>query len=1372
MKILQAVPCCIGHRTLLNPILGAVFWASLLVSALAQERLLPEQVEFFESKIRPVLAQECYECHNSRGKSKSGLILDHRDALRKGGDAGSAIVPGNPAQSLLISALKHEDDLAMPKAGVKLDPPIIADFEKWIAMGAPDPRDDPPSDKELAADTNWEAIFQTRRNWWSFQPVTHPKVPEGKGSAIDRFLARKLRQKELHFSPPAEPRVLARRLYHTLIGLPPKPEELDQFIRGAETNLDQATARLIDDLLSRPQFGERWARHWMDWVRYAESHGSEGDPAIPNAWQYRDYLIRALNNDVGYDEMLREHIAGDLLPEPRFSKNGDAVINESVLGAIHWRMVFHGFAPTDALDEKVRFTDDQINTFTKAFQGLTVSCARCHDHKFDAISQADYFALFGILGSTRPGVRLADHPTELEKNKTELADLKSQIRSAVAQRWLAEQPQHIFKRLHSNFDAAAGKAKEVESLYYLFFELKNRGSIQHAVERLRNDWNFSSDGVVREWDLSDPEIYGEKWHRYGNGLPDKPQRAGDFLLHPHGESKNVIEAIFPSGVFANALSTKHAARLSSEEFLLDDKYTLHLQAFGNGGARTRYVVQNYPRKGTVYKVTDLPGKKPRPKGIPRPRPGEWIQYPLDFWEGDRVHIELSTGKDSAVLSGGKERSWFGIRRAFLTRHGSPNPNRTYSAEFLKPVLAELRSDLPENATQMAALFDQALRKAILSWRAGSINDTQALLLDRALEEGLLPNSLKAMGGDVQGLVKRYRDLEKEIIVPSRVPGLDEWTGRDQPLFERGNHKKPLAPVARRFLETVESRPYSSSQSGRLELATDLLKKENSFTRRVIVNRIWTHLFGNGIVASVDNFGRLGEKPSHPGLLDYLAARFEYDHAWSIKSLIREIVSSAAWRQSSHSSPRAREIDPGNRLLSHFPIRRLEAEAIRDKLLAVSGLLDNRMRGPGDNGKGRRRSVYVQVIRNRLDPFLAVFDAPIPFSTTGKRPVTNVPAQSLTMLNDPMIAEFAEALANRFSGSGEERITAMWRVALGRLPSEAEMRSSQLFLERLREENRRLTRQTELLQTKIDQAAAANSAIAAPVRERLLDGRSADAKSSVPSSDLRFVAGWDFREGTIDVTGGLTGKLTGSAQQTAEGLVLDGKSSFFSVPLKSELSEKTLEALVTVGRLDQRGGGVLTCQDTRGVVFDSIVFGEKEPAKWLAGSDHHRRTLSFSGAPRETETAQPVHLAIAYEKDGTIRAYRNGQLYGKEYRSNGPVVFRPGNWKIVAGLRHGQGNGGNRNFSGVIHQIRVYGRTLRADEISQLAAGQKFVSESQLIEALTESQRKTYRENKRSIEEWRRQLSELQKGRSSDVEQSIWRNYAHSLFNLKEFIYLY
>ncbi|MCG8651293.1 MAG: DUF1549 domain-containing protein, partial [Pirellulales bacterium] len=339
------------------------FRSGLLITALvfntvvianADQNLSEQEREFFESRIRPVLVERCYACHNSADTAEGGLAVDSREAFLRGGDSGKTIVAGKPDQSPLLAILRHEvDGLEMPQDGPKLADQVVTDFAKWISMGAPDPRDQPPALEVLQQATSWPATLQRRKQWWCFQPIGTPDIPENAGLSdhpIDRFVHVKLDQAGLVPAPPAEDSVLVRRLFISLIGLPPHPEQLqhwlDRYQQAGQQGRDRVTEALVDELLASVHFGERWARHWMDWIRYAESHGSEGDPQIDNAWHYRDYLIRALVADVPYDQLLREHVAGDLLAEPR--ANNDLGINESMLGPVHWRMVFHGFAPTDA----------------------------------------------------------------------------------------------------------------------------------------------------------------------------------------------------------------------------------------------------------------------------------------------------------------------------------------------------------------------------------------------------------------------------------------------------------------------------------------------------------------------------------------------------------------------------------------------------------------------------------------------------------------------------------------------------------------------------------------------------------------------------------------------------------------------------------------------------------------------------------------------------------------------------------------------------------------------------------------------------------------------------------------------------------------
>ena len=284
--------------------------------------LTEKQLNFFETRIRPVLVEHCYSCHNSADQQDSALALDHRTATMRGGSGGPIIVAGDPAASRLIDILKHDiEGFEMPEDGPKLDAIVISDFETWIRMGAPDPRNIPPTAEQLAATISWEAQRERRKQWWSFQPIAEVPTPSGKGNPVDLFIRSQLAEVNLKHAPRAKPVVLIRRLFLTLTGLPPTRQQLLQWQERYESGQSnsETTDQLIDTLLSSKHFGERWTRHWLDWIRYAESHGSEGDPAIENAWVYRDYLIRALNDDIPYDTLVREHIAGDLLPEPRIN---------------------------------------------------------------------------------------------------------------------------------------------------------------------------------------------------------------------------------------------------------------------------------------------------------------------------------------------------------------------------------------------------------------------------------------------------------------------------------------------------------------------------------------------------------------------------------------------------------------------------------------------------------------------------------------------------------------------------------------------------------------------------------------------------------------------------------------------------------------------------------------------------------------------------------------------------------------------------------------------------------------------------------------------------------------------------------------------
>jgi len=1335
-----------------------------------------EKVEFFESRIRPVLIESCYSCHNQAETTDGGLALDSRQGIREGGDGGPVLIPGDVSSSRLLAILRHEiEGLEMPSGGPRLDDHVIADFQRWIADGAADPRDSPPDSAELLETLAWPATLDRRKSWWSFHPIRRPAVPRLVDEAadaeithpVDRFIGAELERSGLPAADAAEPHVLVRRLYFTLTGLPPTPQQARDWLERIESQQGEArrstVEQLIDELLDSMAFAERWARHWMDWIRYAESHGSEGDPPIDRAWAYRDYLIRAWRADVPYDRLLLEHLAGDLLENPRIDET--AGINESAIGPAHLRMVFHGFAPTDALDERVRFTDDQINVISKAFLGLTVSCARCHHHKFDPISQEDYYALFGILASCRPGRTVIDLPERLQLHQQTLQDLKQEIRAAITHHWeqevlVPERVDRRWQRQQEIWDAASPA----------------------SVAGLRSAPD-PNPAVIRGWDLGDP-VQANRWHAFGSGSITHPRSPGDFSVPTEGET--AIAAIYPAGVYSHLLSTKHSGRLMSPDIELKGESELWVRAIGDGGASLRYVVQHYPRSGTVYPVVTL---KPQ---------WQWQRFDLGYWAGDEVHIELATAADAPLLVSPSPRSWFGITAAVLTPKGSGPPAATTSP--VEAIRRAIEGAPDETLGELEAAYADQVRSAVIGWRDGRTTDAQAILLDELIRDGLLPTGL----GDlptVKPLVLRYRELEQAIPIPTRVPGVDETVGRDWPLMIRGDHRQFGETVPRRFLEAIAPTPYSDSQSGRASLAADLVRPDNPLTRRVIVNRLWHHLFGQGIVRTPDNLGRLGELPTHPELLDYLACRL-VDEGWSLKQIIRLIVTSQTWQQSSQPSPLAREIDPDNRRLSHAPVRRLEAEAIRDNLLTVSGQLDDTPFGPPSAGDSSRRGLYVAVRRNSLDPFLRVFDFPEPFSATGARASTNVPAQSLTMMNDPFVVAAARSWASRLLAepgqhaevadrgstavpgrpnahpSDHGRIREMHWAAFARPASDAEISSAMRYLDEAhlyRAEARRTVHELELANERDRQRI---ESLLAPVRQRL--NRQPEATGDVDTAgsqtrSLHPLLAWEPSDSPADEETMPAWELRNRAVVSAEGLELDGGSYAVSLPIDQPLRAKTLEAWVQLDRLQQRGGGVISLQSRDGNRFDAIVFGEQQPGHWLAGSDHFARTQPFQGLEEREADDRPVHVAIAYHEDGRIVGYREGLPYGQAYRSGDVLEFSPGEAVVTVGLRHLPA-AGNRMISGTVVRARVYDRALNDDEVQASFHGvPRFLSESELVEHLDEPERLQIlawhaaiaaRDNQRET------IASVAANEDAAAEErELWSDLARALFLSQEFIYL-
>jgi Protein of unknown function (DUF1553)/Protein of unknown function (DUF1549)/Planctomycete cytochrome C len=940
-----------------------------VATAADEQAATAAQLEFFETAVRPLLARRCYSCHSVNAKKlQANLRVDSRGALLHGGDSGEAIVPGDVDGSLLIEAVRY-DSYEMPPKG-KLPPQEIQTLEQWVAMGAPWPTEDTPTANAIQPD------FDLRKRvteHWVWQPVRTPSIPDVINTKwprndLDRFVLARLDAADLQPATDTDRSALLRRLCFDLTGLPPTTQQSANFLHD---DSPQATARLVDELLGSPHFGEHWGRHWLDLVRYAESRGHEFDNDSPNAFQYRDYVIRAFNVDVPYDQLVREHIAGDLVAEPRL--NPERGFNESVLGTGFWFLGEWVHSPVDIRKDEADRFDNMIDVMSKTFLGLTVACARCHDHKFDAISTADYYSLCGFLQSSDfRNVRFES----LEHNRNiaiELAaldtDYQQQLNSILARREvLAPTPKPL--------------GTELARCVVVDYETLTR-------EQYFQDGFIFGDRPMHAGDASLAMIDGQQILTF----PQSAAAASDSFW-------DGLESVHGNGVQDRS---KLATIPRSGRTLRTPTFTL---TSGNVACRVR---------GTGHVVACVDSHRL----IAGPLHGEtikaikpndrWVELNLTRYIGHRLHLEFTPAKNAHL-------------RVSLVTQGASQAIRKRLAER-ENVIAESVRTYAESARRV---LTEDAPELVLAW------------------------------------AEQRSKLQSQIMQRSHLAmAMMDGTGEDDHVLIRGNASKPGAVEPRHFLTAVAgARPMSiASGSGRLELARQINDPANPLTSRVIVNRIWHYLMGRGIVPSTDNFGVLGLPPTHPDLLDHLAVQFVADGR-SIKHMIRNIVLSRTYQMSSHVDASALAADPKNLLWHYRPPRRLEGEAIRDSLLSLSGRLDLTQYGepvpihltPFMDGRGRpkesgpldgagRRSIYTAVRRNFLSPFMLAFDTPVPFSTMGRRNVSNVPAQALILMNDPFVVEQAKLWAERALQQQlpvASRIDGMYRAAFARPPTEREL----------------------------------------------------------------------------------------------------------------------------------------------------------------------------------------------------------------------------------------------------------------------------------------------------------------------------------------------
>lgn len=1059
--------------------------------------------EFFEKRIRPLLAENCYQCHGPE-KQRNGLRLDSRAAILTGGDRGPAIVPGRPDDSRLIRAVRYDDEPRMPPKG-KLAEGQIADLAAWVRMGAPVP----PAKGDVASSIRPSDAYDLaeRRRHWSYQPVRTVSPPSVKDTAwcrapIDRFILARLEGAGLAPAPSADRRTLIRRVTFDLTGLPPTPAELNAFLNDKSPD---AYERLVDRLLASPRYGERWGRHWLDLVRYAETLAFEFDYDLYNAWRYRDYVIRAFNDDLPYDRFVIEHLAGDLVSEPR--RHPTERTNESIVATGFIWMGEGKQTPIDIRQEQAERIDNQIDVLGKAFLGQTLACARCHDHKFDAISTRDYYALAGYLRSSRYQQAFIDPPERIAEPARRLATLKADLRDRVTAEvvpaWLDE-ANRASRYLLAARAARGGSVSDVArefgvdaarleqwiktlgqketsgSDHPLFAWSQLAGADARPAERLREELQAAerqaSNGECFD-DFGGPDFRG--WFLTGDAFGGGPARPGEVIV---GERpKRPVARLAFAGADSGLLSPRLQGEMRSRTFTIDKRFA-HFRVSGQGG-RVNLVIDGYTLiMNPIYGKLTITAADDRPT---------WRTMPVNRWLGERAFIEIS---DSTIPMHGlnpppstarpPDRPDGTIAVEQIVFSDDPNPPATPNRVSLK-ALDRSRGDV----AALATAYQEIIVRELERWPVGEITSDGVALVNWLFQNGLLDLPAPATGRLPQ-ILSQYRAIEASLPAPSRAPALADGTGEDEYVFLRGNYRTPGERMPRRLPEvllkdeagskTDESGKYGTDSSlilppssfrdgsGRLNLARRFVNPSNPLLARVLVNRLWQHHFGEGIVRTPDDFGRMGQPPTHPELLDYLAAEF-VRQGYSVKAMHRLMLLSSTYRQSSQTRRESSEKDPENRLLHHMPVRRLEGEAIRDAILAVSGRLEQTMQGPSVlpyltphmEGRGRpnpgpldgdgRRSVYINARRNFLTPMFVAFDYPTVFTTVGRRSTSTVPAQALTLMNDPFVVQQAGRWAARVLAvpdrTGEQRVVDLYEGAFGRPPSAEERHDALDFLKR-------------------------------------------------------------------------------------------------------------------------------------------------------------------------------------------------------------------------------------------------------------------------------------------------------------------------------------
>ncbi|WP_201767088.1 DUF1553 domain-containing protein [Novipirellula maiorica] len=893
---------------------------ALVVLAIILASHASAEVVDFVRDVRPIFEKHCYSCHGE-AKQKSGLRLDIKSEAFKGGDGyGELVVPGSVDDSPLIELVTSDDEYSrMPPGDHPLSDTEITTLTRWVEQDAvwPDGVD--------------LAVLEDRLDHWSFKPLADVEVPDVANQAwprndVDRFVLARLEQAGLRPAPPADPRIWLRRVTLDLTGLPPTPDEMTAFLNDVGDD-DSAYEAAVDRLLQSPRYGERWAQHWLDVVRYADTHGFEVNTERPNAWPYRDYVIDAFNNDTPYDQFIREQIVGDALDQNAAT---GFLITASVLlpGQIGKDEPSKRLARQDSIDEIV------VN-ISQTFLGLSVGCARCHDHKFDPISQHDYYAMQAFVA----GVEYADReldPADAKRRRSESAKLKSEL-------------------------------AKLDNQLARFTPLAASGATRPAINSRLNTDRFTPVQTKRV--------------RFTIHATNKLEPCIDELEIFDGEGNNL--ALASRGATVTSSGSKTQKNRHELRFLNDGRY-------GN----SRSWMSNQTGKG-------------------------WVE------------VELAKTAEIQRIAWGRDRE----------------------GKFADRLATEYTIEVADERGEWTRVADASDRAPLDSGKSKPLAfSTDGLSADEAAEA----TKLNDRRSELEKRIARLSDIPRAFAGKFRTPDAIH-------LLRRGDPEQPedlVAPTVLASFGSVSLPADAPEQQRRAVLADWITDPANPLTARVMVNRIWQGHFGMGIVETASDFGRMGTKPTHPELLDWMARQF-IDSGWSVKQLHREIILSATYRQSNRFDEDGFASDADGRLLWRFPTRRLDAEAIRDAMLMTSGRLDYKMGGRGFNlfnqrgglsgftpvesfsGDGLRRMIYAHKVRRERDAVFGAFDCPDGGQSTARRIESTTPIQALNLFNSRFTLEQSEAFATRVKSESnadelESQIRRVYQIALNREPAAEEV----------------------------------------------------------------------------------------------------------------------------------------------------------------------------------------------------------------------------------------------------------------------------------------------------------------------------------------------